>query len=345
MSSRPPRIAINGFGRIGRALARLATRDADCPFEWVAVNDLVAVESLAYLLRYDSVHGQFECPVSVTEEGLQVGDSRVRVVAERDPTQLPWAELEVDIVVECTGRFRKRAQAAAHLAAGAKRVVISAPGDSKDPPDVTVVCGINDDVIGPESRVISAASCTTTCLAPLAKSIDDAFGIESGWMTTVHAYTNDQALVDVPHAKDYRRGRNAACNIVPTSTGAALAIGLVIPKLAGKLSGAALRVPTPDVSLIDLIVRTRKPVTVDAANEALTHAASQFEPGVMRIERDPVVSTDLLGDPTSSIVDAELTTVPGDRMLHVVAWYDNEWGYAARLYALLCKLARMPAGA
>ncbi|MEY3011865.1 MAG: Glyceraldehyde-3-phosphate dehydrogenase [Pseudomonadota bacterium] len=339
MSKRKARLAINGFGRIGRALARISARDPDCTFELVAVNDLVPVESLAYLTRYDSVHGRFEQPVTVEGGNLRIGEQTVVITAERDPAALPWGKLDVDLVVECTGRFRRRSQAAAHLAAGARRVVISAPGDKKDPPDATVVCGINDDLIGPEHKILSAASCTTTCLAPVAVALDDAFGIESGWMTTVHAFTNDQALVDVPHAKDARRGRNAAANIVPTSTGAAQAIGLVVPRLAGKLSGAAIRVPTPDVSLIDLIVKTNKPVTADAVNAALSAAAGSFDRGVMRMEHDPVVSSDLIGESTGAVIDAALTTVPGENLAHVVAWYDNEWGYASRLYALLCKLA------
>ncbi|MCB9740193.1 MAG: type I glyceraldehyde-3-phosphate dehydrogenase [Deltaproteobacteria bacterium] len=339
MEKRKARLAINGFGRIGRALARIAARDPNCAFDVVAINDLVDVQALAYLMRYDSVHGRFELPVTANAEGMTIDGKAVRVVAERDPASLPWGQLGVDIVVECTGRFRKRSQAAAHLAAGAGRVVISAPGDKKDPPDATVVCGINDRDIGPEHRILSAASCTTTCLAPVAVTLDDAFGIESGWMTTVHAYTNDQALVDVPHTKDARRGRNAAGNIVPTSTGAAQAIGLVVPRLAGKLSGAAIRVPTPDVSLVDLLVKTRKPVTPDAVNAALSAASESFDRGVMRMEHDPVVSSDLIGESTGAVIDAALTTVPGENLAHVVAWYDNEWGYASRLYALLNKLA------
>ncbi len=343
MSNRMPRIAINGFGRIGRALARIAARDPDCPFEWVAVNDLVPLDALAYMLRYDSVHGRFEVPVHIVDGALQVGALRVQSLSIKDPTALPWGELGVDILVECTGRFRTRAQAALHLAAGAGRVVLSAPGESKDPPDITVVSGINDELITADHKVISAASCTTTCLAPVAMTLDRAFGIESGWMTTVHAYTNDQSLVDVPHAKDARRGRHAAENIVPTSTGAAEAIGLVVPALQGKLSGAALRVPTPDVSLVDLVVRTHRPVTLEAVQQALADAAARLPAGVMRIEHDPVVSGDLIGDPTGSIIDAALVSIPGERMAHVVAWYDNEWGYASRLYDLVCKLARQTA--
>ncbi len=343
MTHQIPRIAINGFGRIGRALARIAMRDANCPFEWVAVNDLVDVDSLAYMLRYDSVHGKFEQPVSVVDGNLQIGAKQIKTLGERDPTALPWGELGVDILVECTGRFRKRSQAALHLQAGAARVVLSAPGDGKDAPDITVVSGINDALIRDEHKVISAASCTTTCLAPVAMTLHERFGIEAGWMTTVHSYTNDQALVDVPHPKDLRRGRHAAENIVPTSTGAAQAIGLVVPSLAGKLTGAALRVPTPDVSLVDLVIRTERDVTLQGVRDALSDAAATLAPGVMRVETDAVVSSDLIGDGTGSIIDDALTSIPGDRLVHVVAWYDNEWGYASRLYALLCTLARQTA--
>ncbi len=334
MTTQRPRIAINGFGRIGRALARIAARDPNCPFDLVAANDLADPAALAYLLRYDTVHGRFELPVQLDGDVLVCGNQRIKLLANPDPTALPWKELGVDLVIESTGKFVKRAGAANHLTAGAKRVLISAPGDSKDVPDATVVHGINDNVLKPEHTVISAASCTTTCLAPVAKTLDDAFGIVMGVMTTVHAFTGDQVVVDVPHKKDWRRGRTASQNIVPTSTGAAKAIGLVVPALTGKLHGIALRVPVPDVSLCDLVVTTQKSTTIAEVNAALVAAAAAFEPGVLRIETDQIVSSDLIGDGTGSIVDSLLTHVQGGNLVKVVAWYDNEWGYASRLYAL-----------
>ncbi len=338
MSTTRTRVAVNGLGRIGRAIARLAAADANRNFDIVACNDLAPCDTLEYLLRYDSVHRQPAQEVSLDGETLSIGDVRMKTLAERNPAELPWRELGVQLVVECTGRFRSREGAAKHLAAGASKVVISAPGDKKDPPDATVVFGINDEVIQPADTVISAASCTTTCLAPLAKTLHESFGIESGVMTTIHAYTADQAIVDGPH-KDKRRGRAAAANIVPTSTGAAAAIGTVIPALAGKLHGIAVRVPTPDVSLVDLIVQTAKPVTAEAANEALAAAAATLRPGTLRIESQPVVSTDMTGEQAGSVVDSLLTASPSENLLQVVSWYDNEWSYASRLYALINHLA------
>ena len=334
-----PRIAINGFGRIGRAIGRIAARDASRPFEWVAVNDLAPADELAYLTRYDSVHGRFELDVSTHDDRIDVGPCSVVHTAERDPTALPWRDLGVDIVVECTGRFRRREDALKHVEAGAKRVLISAPGRGTGP-DITAIAGINDDALLPEHQVVSAASCTTTCLAPVARALHEAFGIESGMMTTVHSYTNDQAILDTLHHEDRRRGRTAAANMIPTSTGAATAIGLVLPELAGKLTGMAVRVPTPDVSLVDLVVQTRDDVSVDAINDALRAAADRWAKGTLRVEGDAVVSSDLIGDPTGAVVDAALTETAGQRMAKVVAWYDNEWGYASRLYALLCVMAR-----
>lgn len=343
MGTRLPRVAINGFGRIGRALARIITQDPDCPFEWVAVNDLTDNDDLAYLLRYDSTHGRLNTPVTVEGDAFQVGDLRVLSYTERDPAKLPWDSLGVDMVIECTGRFRKRAQAALHLQAGASKVVISAPGNPGDPPDSTVVFGINSDTLKADDQVISAASCTTTCLSPVVKVLDEKFGIESGNMTTVHAWTADQAMVDSPHKSDPRRGRTAPSNIVPTTTGAAKAIGVVLPKLKGKLHGSAIRVPVQDVSLIDLVVRTKTPATVDEINDAFRAAAESMPAGVLRVEDDPVVSSDLIGESTGSVVDSALTAVPGDRLVRVVSWYDNEWGYASRLYELVCSLARAEA--
>lgn len=334
-----PRVAINGLGRIGRAVARLAAADPHRRFDVVAANDLAPAQQLAYLLRYDSVHRHTRMPVELTEQRVMLGDMAIQLLSEPDPLRLPWSELGVDVVVECTGRFRTRSAAAQHLTAGAQKTIISAPGDDKDPPDATVVFGVNDESIGPDARVISAASCTTTCLAPLAKTIHSAFGIAHGTMTTVHAYTADQSLVDLAHRKDARRGRAAAENIVPTSTGAATAIGLVVPELAGRLHGIALRVPVPDVSLVDLVVQTIKPVTAQAANDALAAAALRMRPGTLRMESDPVVSSDLVGETCGSVVDTALTATVGDHLLKIVSWYDNEWSYAARLYALIGHLA------
>jgi glyceraldehyde 3-phosphate dehydrogenase len=332
-----PRIAINGFGRIGRCFARVAALDPACPFDLVAANDLAGVDSLAYLLQYDTSHGRLPLAVQHSTDTLTVGTQTIQIVSQTDPAQLPWQALGIDLVIESTGRFVKRSQAVAHVTAGARRVLISAPGDGKDAPDATVVHGINDAMLKPEHTVISAASCTTTCLAPVAKALDDAYGIKTGTMTTVHAFTSDQALLDVAHKKDFRRGRTATQNIVPTSTGAAKAIGLVVPKLGGKLHGVALRVPVQDVSLCDLVIESDTPVTRDAVNDMLRKAAQGYGPGVMRVEDQPVVSSDLMGDPTGAIVDSELTHVQGN-LIKVVAWYDNEWGYANRLYQLACHI-------
>lgn len=340
MPSARPRVAINGFGRIGRAFARLRAIDPTCPFDLVAVNDLADPEALAYLLELDSVHGHAPAPVALHGSKLHIGDVAVEVLAEREPTKLPWKRLGVDLVVESTGRFRGRKAAAAHLEAGAHKVILSAPGTSDDPPDRTVVLGINHGTLQPTDRVISAASCTTTCLAPVAQTLDKAFGIRAGTMSTIHAYTADQALVDSVHSKDWRRGRAAAANIVPTSTGAAAAIGLVVPSVAGKLTGMAMRVPVPDVSLIDLTIQTERPVTALAANEALRMAASELLPGTLRIEDRQVVSSDLIGETAGSVIDSALTNAASAHLLQVVAWYDNEHSYAARLYALVRHIAQ-----
>jgi glyceraldehyde 3-phosphate dehydrogenase len=340
MTSPRPRIAINGLGRIGRAFLRIAATEPNCPFDVVAANDLVDAAALAYLMRHDSVHRAPGVSVAVDDGVLRIGNQAARLLAQPDPAQLPWRDLGVDLVVESTGRFRKRAQIAAHLQAGAKRAVLSAPGDGKDPPDATVVMGINHTDVGPQHTVISAASCTTTCLAPVALAVHRAFGIVQGTMTTVHAYTADQALVDTPHKKEWRRGRGAAQNIVPTTTGAASAIGLVLPDLNGKLHGIALRVPVPDVSLCDLVVQTERAATVAEVNATLRAAAADLHPGTLRIEDDLVVSSDLIGDSAGSVVDPALTHVQGERLIKVVAWYDNEWGYASRLYALCAHLVR-----
>jgi glyceraldehyde 3-phosphate dehydrogenase len=321
------RIGINGFGRIGRCVGRILMDDPDV--ELVAVNDLTSPEQLAYLFKYDTVHRKYDGNVEVTEDGLNIGGTDVKVMSERDPANLGWGDLGVDYVFECTGFFRKREDAKKHLDAGADFVLVSAPGKGLD---LSVVYGVNHkDIDVDNMQIIDVASCTTNCLAPVAKVLNDTFGIESGLMTTVHAYTNNQALLDSPHKKDFRRGRAAAQNMVPTSTGAAVAVTRVIPELEGKLNGMAVRVPTPDVSLVDLVCQFEKSVSVDAVNDALTEAANGDMKGVLGVTNDPVVSTDLMGNPHSSFVDLESTMSAGDKMAKVVTWYDNEWGFSQRM--------------
>ncbi len=324
------RVAINGFGRIGRNVLRSAWNDGD--IEFVHINDLTDDATLAHLLKHDSVHGTFGPDVSVVDGGLRVGDRTITTSAERDPSNLPWGDKGVDVVLECTGVFRDRDKAALHLAAGAKKVIISAPG--KGGVDATVVVGVNDDVLDPEQhRIVSNASCTTNCLAPAAKVLLDSFGIRSGLMTTVHAYTMDQRLLDSPHA-DLRRARSAALNMVPTTTGAAIAVGKVLPALAGKLNGMAIRVPTPNVSLVDLVVELERPATVEQVNAAFTAAAAGALEGVLQASTAPLVSSDLIGNPHSSIVDLPLTLSMGERSVKILSWYDNEWGFSNRMVDL-----------
>jgi glyceraldehyde 3-phosphate dehydrogenase len=324
------RIGINGFGRIGRNFFRAAlSQGAD--LEIVAVNDLTSPETLAHLLKYDSITGRLAESVEVREGTIVVGGKEIKVLAERDPANLPWADLGVDIVIESTGFFTKAEGAKKHLAAGAKKVIISAPATDED---VTIVMGVNDGLYDPANHnIISNASCTTNCLGPLAKAINDAFGIERGLMTTVHAYTADQNLQDGPH-RDLRRARAAAINMVPTSTGAAKAIGLVLPELKGKLDGYAIRVPVPTGSATDLTVTVSREVTKDEVNAAVK-AASESGPlaGFLTYTEDPIVSSDIVGDPASSIFDSGLTKVIGNQV-KVVSWYDNEWGYSNRLVDL-----------
>ncbi|MDQ4500961.1 type I glyceraldehyde-3-phosphate dehydrogenase [Sinomonas sp. ASV322] len=324
------RIGINGFGRIGRNFFRAAlSQGAD--LEIVAVNDLTSPETLAHLLKYDSVTGRLGEKVEARDGNLVVGGNEIKVFAERDPANLPWGELGVDIVIESTGFFTKAADAKKHLEAGAKKVIISAPATDED---VTIVMGVNDGLYDAENHnIISNASCTTNCLGPLAKAINDAFGIERGLMTTVHAYTADQNLQDGPH-RDLRRARAAAINMVPTSTGAAKAIGLVLPELKGKLDGFAIRVPVPTGSATDLTVTVSREVTRDEVNAAVK-AASETGPlaGYLTYTEDPIVSSDIVSDPASSIFDAGLTKVIGNQV-KVVSWYDNEWGYSNRLVDL-----------
>jgi glyceraldehyde 3-phosphate dehydrogenase len=329
------RVAINGLGRTGRSFLRSAqARHAD--LEVVAVNDLADIATLAHLLRYDSVAGRFPADVHVDRDTIVIDGHPVRALADTDPAQLPWDELDVDVVIESTGRFRTRAAAARHLEAGARKVIISAPAKGAEPPDATVVLGVNfDEVYDPECHhIISNASCTTNCLAPVAKILHEGFGIRHGLMTTVHAYTGDQMLLDGPH-KDLRRARSAAINIVPTSTGAAKALGLVIPELAGRLNGYAVRVPTPTGSLIDLTVETEQWASKQKVNEAFARHADRWAlKGILAYTEDPIVSSDIVGSSYSSIVDGALTTVVDGTQVKVVAWYDNEWGYSSRLVDL-----------
>ncbi|MGH3333227.1 MAG: type I glyceraldehyde-3-phosphate dehydrogenase [Nocardioidaceae bacterium] len=324
------RVGINGFGRIGRNFFRAALASG-ADIEIVAANDLGDVKTMAHLLKYDSVLGRLAEDVEATDEGIRVGDRTIKILAERDPAQLPWKDLGVDVVVESTGFFTDATKAKAHIDGGAKKVIISAPAKNED---VTVVMGVNHADYDPaEHHVISNASCTTNCLAPMAKAINDEFGIVKGLMTTIHAYTGDQNLQDGPH-KDLRRARAAAINIVPTSTGAAKAIGLVLPEMKGKLDGYALRVPTPTGSATDLTVEVNRETTVEEVNAAVKAAAEGPLKGYLSYTEDPIVSTDIVTDPSSCIFDAGLTKVIGNQV-KVVGWYDNEWGYSCRLVDLV----------
>ena len=331
------RIGINGFGRIGRQILKAIHDYHLDTLEVVAFNDLGDLETMAHLLKYDSNYGRFPGEIDVSGDGLQVNDSTIKALSERDPSKLPWADLGVDIVIESTGIFRQRDQAAQHLHAGAKKVVISAPSSD---PDLTVVMGVNDDTYNPDQHhVISNASCTTNCLAPAAKVVNDNFGIVKGIMTTIHSYTNGQRILDLPH-KDPRRARAAALNIIPTSTGAARAVSRVIPDLEGKFDGMALRVPTPTVSIVDLVVELEKDATTDDLLTVFRAAADGPMQGILGCSDEPLVSMDYKGDSRSSIVDAEFTQVIGSNMAKIIAWYDNEWAYAVRVTDLSAKIAK-----
>jgi glyceraldehyde 3-phosphate dehydrogenase len=325
------RVAMNGFGRTGRAAYR-AAYETGADIEWVAINDVADPPMLAQLLKHDTVYGPFSAAVKDEDNALVVDGQRIETPTERDPAKLPWADLDVDVVIESTGLFRKREDAEKHLAAGARKVIVSAP--AKDP-DVTVALGVNFEAYDAElHNVISNASCTTNCLAPVAKVLHELIGIRHGQMTTVHAYTGDQKLLDAPH-KDYRRARAAAANLVPTSTGAAKAIGLVIPALAEKLHGFAVRVPIPTGSLVDLTVEVERPTSVDEVNAAFAEVADTGDlQGILRYSEEPLVSSDIVKSPYSAIFDAPLTTVIDGTQVKVVAWYDNEWGYSNRLVEL-----------
>lgn len=320
------RVAINGFGRIGRNILR-AAKKSGADLDFVAINDLTDNETLAHLLAYDSVHGRYPGKVETTANGIKVDGDEIRVTSERDPANLPWKELEVDIVFEATGRFTKREDAAKHLEAGAKKVIITAPGKDED---ITIVLGVNHENYDPANHhVISNASCTTNCLAPVVRVLLDNFGFRRGIMSTVHAYTNDQNILDLPH-KDLRRARAAGVSIIPTTTGAAKATSLVIPEVKGRIDGIAMRVPTPDVSIVDLTAELEKDVTVEELNETFRREAAGRLKGVLDVSDEPLVSIDYVGNPHSSVIDALSTYVIEDRLVKVLSWYDNEWGYSSR---------------
>jgi len=329
------KIAINGFGRIGRLTLKASLRNPN--LEVVAVNDLTNSKTLAHLLKYDSVHGKFPGTVCAGDDYIQVNDHKIKVYSERDPANLPWKELGIDVVVEATGVFRDREKISKHLEAGARKVVLCVPSKTAADVDATVVLGVNDHDIKPEHKIYSNASCTTNCLAPFAKVLNDNFGIKRGLMNTIHAYTNDQIILDAPHS-DLRRARAAAMSIIPTTTGAAKAVALVIPELKGKLDGFAMRVPTPDGSVVDLTVELEKNVTKEEINEAIKKAAEGPMKGVLEYCTDPIVSTDIIGNTHSSIVDSLLTQVIDGNFVKVISWYDNEYGYANRVVDLVGKI-------
>ncbi|MBU1228224.1 MAG: type I glyceraldehyde-3-phosphate dehydrogenase [Actinobacteria bacterium] len=335
------RVAINGFGRIGRSVYRVISQRPEAGIEIVAINDLADDEMATYLLRHDTVMGEFPGGATLEDGYLVAGGHRAKLLTVMDPADLPWAELEVDIVIESTGVFRTREAVARHIEAGAKRVILTVP--AKDELDATVVLGVNDDDLGPEDEIVSNASCTTNCLAPIAKILDDEFGIVRGLMTTVHAYTNDQRLADVPH-KDFRRARAATENIIPTTTGAAKAVGKVLPALNGKFDGIAMRVPVPDGSTVDLVVELKTNVTVEQVNAAVKKAAEGPMAGIVQYTEDFLVSTDIIGNPHSSIFDAPSTIVLGGNKVKLLSWYDNEWGYSNRVVDLVERMSALLVG-
>lgn len=330
------KVAINGFGRIGRLTFRALLKKEQV--EVVAINDLTSPATLAHLLKYDSVHGRFNGTVSVEENALIVNGVKIPIYAEKDPANLPWKKLEVDIVAECTGVFRNREKMQKHIDAGARRVLLSVPADKAEDVDITVVMGVNDNLLNANHIFVSNASCTTNCLAPVAKVLNDNFGIIRGLMNTIHSYTNDQIILDAPH-KDLRRARAAAMSIIPTSTGAAKAVGLVIPALKGKLDGFAMRVPTPDGSVVDLTVELEKEATKESINAAMKAAAEGPMKGVLEYCTDPIVSSDIVGTTHSSVFDSLLTQVSGGKFVKIVSWYDNENGYSNRMADMLVKMA------
>jgi glyceraldehyde 3-phosphate dehydrogenase len=336
------RVGINGFGRIGRLVFRRMFEKPNV-FEVVGINDITDTKTLAYLLKYDSIHRRFAGEVSHDQDSITANGKKIKAMAIKDPATLPWRDLGVDVVLESTGIFTNRGGGgksgyASHLDAGAKKVILSAP--AKEDPDLTCVLGVNDNQLKPEMKCISNASCTTNCLAPVAKVLHEKFGIVRGLMTTIHSYTNDQRVLDLPH-KDLYRARAAALNIIPTSTGAAKAVGLVIPALKGKMTGISLRVPTPTGSAVDLVVDTAKPVTKEAVNAAMKEAAEGPMKGILKYTEDAIVSSDIIGDPHSSIFAADQTMVMADTMLKIISWYDNEWGYSCRTVDLIEKMGKM----
>ncbi len=334
------KLGINGFGRIGRCVYRIALRRPDVTV--VGINDIADPKALAYLLKYDTVMGRLEQPVNLSGDTLEVEGQKTRLISERDPAKLPWKELGVDLVVESTGRFKKRADLAKHLEAGAPAVILTVP--PSDALDATVVLGVNDGLLTGDHRVVSNASCTTNCLAPLAKVLHGAFGIQKGLMTTVHAYTNDQRLAEVADHADLRRSRAAAMNIIPTTTGAAKAVGAVLPELEGRLDGLAMRVPIPDGSTVDFVAELQSDVTAQEVNETVRQAAEGPLRGILEYTDEPIVSSDIIRNPHSCIFDSSLTQVTDGRLLRVVAWYDNEWGYSNRVVDLAEKMVAMRGG-
>ena len=333
------RVAINGFGRIGRSVFRILNEQPD--FEVVAINDLSEREALVYLLKYDTVMGRFHDKAELTDNILKTSNHTVTLLSVPDPVQLPWGDMDVNVVVEATGVFRQKEQLKSHLSAGASRVILTVP--AKDDIDYTVVIGVNDDDLKPEHKIISNASCTTNCLAPMVKVLNDSFGIESGVINTIHAYTNDQRLADVPH-KDWRRSRAAAENVIPTTTGAARAVGMVLPELDGKLDGIAMRVPVPDGSVVDLVVRLNQDVTEENVKEVVraASATNKLAP-ILEYQDEPVVSTDIIGNSHSSIFDAPFTQVIDGSLVKTLNWYDNEWGYSNRVVDLIGILSKLDA--
>ncbi|MEI7491073.1 MAG: type I glyceraldehyde-3-phosphate dehydrogenase [Bacteroidota bacterium] len=329
------KVGINGFGRIGRLTFRALLKKENV--EVVAINDLTDSKTLAHLLKYDSIHGKFPGTVTVEGDYLVINGKKIKVHAEKDPANLPWGSLDVSTILECTGIFRTREKMSKHLTAGAKKVLLSVPSDNKEDVDATIVLGVNDSMLTHDMKLISNASCTTNCLAPIAKVMNDNFGIVRGLMNTIHSYTNDQIILDAPH-KDLRRARAAAMSIIPTKTGAAKAIGLVIPELEGKLDGFAVRVPTPDGSLVDLTCELAKKTTKDEINAAMKAAAEGPMKGVLEYNVDPIVSVDIVGNTHSSIFDSELTKVMSGNFVKVISWYDNENGYSCRMADLVVKM-------
>ncbi len=330
----PIKVGINGFGRIGRLVFRRGLELGN--IEFVGINDLTDAKTLAHLLKYDSVHGKFKGEVSVDGDCIIVNGQRIKITAEKDPANLKWAELGAEIVVEATGIFRSQEACMKHINNGAKKVILTVP--AKGDVDATIVLGVNDEKLTGDEKVISNASCTTNCLAPVVKVLNDKFGLEKGFMTTVHSYTNDQRVLDLPHS-DLRRARAAATNIIPTTTGAAKTVGKVIPELKGKLDGFSLRVPTPDGSITDFVAILKKEVTIEEVNAAMKEAAETTMKGILEYTEDPIVSSDIVGNPASSIFDAQSTMVNGN-LVKVVAWYDNEWGYSCRVVDLIEKVAK-----